>query len=82
MDVKYDPEADAAYFRRSDAPIIASEEVSPGVIYDYDADERIVGIEIVSVRQRTLEEIRALHCPFNEQERQELKELFASMAVA
>ncbi|HVY51068.1 MAG TPA: DUF2283 domain-containing protein, partial [Devosia sp.] len=42
--VKYDPEANAAYIRFSPEPVEESEEVSEGIVFDYDAEGRIVGM--------------------------------------
>ncbi|MCC6936521.1 MAG: DUF2283 domain-containing protein, partial [Thermomicrobiales bacterium] len=39
----------ALYIRLSDATIVESEEVQPGIILDYDGDNRVVGIEILRV---------------------------------
>jgi uncharacterized protein YuzE len=51
VELKYDREADAAYLRFSTAEIIESEEVSPGVILDYDNQGRIVGLEVLHARK-------------------------------
>ena len=40
--IKYHPEDNAAYIRLSDANILESAEVAPDVVFDYDADGRIV----------------------------------------
>ena len=48
--VTYDPEANAAYIRFSPEPIRESEEVSAGIVLDYDADGRIVGMEVMDAR--------------------------------
>lgn len=50
----YDPEADAlsVQLAPSGTEISATEEVAPGVILDFDADGRLVAIEILSVRKR------------------------------
>ncbi len=50
----YDPEADAAYLRLAPAAIAvaATQEVAPGIILDLDAAGRLVGIEVLNVRQR------------------------------
>ncbi|HEY9056483.1 MAG TPA: DUF2283 domain-containing protein [Aurantimonas sp.] len=45
--VHYDRESDAAYIRFSPEPVIESEEVSDGVVLDYDTDGRIVGMEVM-----------------------------------
>jgi len=45
MNSRYDPEADILYVRLAEAEIVESEEIRPGVVFDYDADGRIVAIE-------------------------------------
>ena len=45
MKSRYDPEADILYVRFSEAEILESEEVAPGVVLDFDAEGRIVAIE-------------------------------------
>jgi len=52
MRVRTDEAADALYIRLQESAIVESEEVSPGVILDFDEDGRVVGIEILNVRQR------------------------------
>ena len=47
MKTTYDRESDALYVRFADAPVTESEEVSSGVIIDFDADGRIVAIELL-----------------------------------
>ncbi len=36
MKLEFDGQADAAYLRLNDSPIIESEEVAPGIVYDFD----------------------------------------------
>ena len=50
MKLTYDPEANAAYIRFSPEQVEESEEVSAGIVLDYDADGRIVGIEVMDAR--------------------------------
>jgi len=52
MRVRTDEAADALYIRLQESAIVESEEVSPSVILDFDEDGRVVGIEILNVRQR------------------------------
>ena len=52
MRVRTDEAADALYIRLEESTIVESEEVSPGVILDFDECGRVVGIEILNVRQR------------------------------
>lgn len=52
MKVRYDPEADALYLRLADASVADSEEVRPGIVLDFDADGRVVAIEILDAREQ------------------------------
>jgi uncharacterized protein YuzE len=52
MKFDYDPETDALYVRLSDAKIIESEEVQPGIILDFDEHGQVVAIEVLRVNQR------------------------------
>jgi len=48
--IKYRPEDNAAYIRLSGQHIVESAEIAPGVVFDYDAEGRIVGIELLDAR--------------------------------
>ncbi len=48
--VKYRSEDNAAYIRLSQQKIVDSAEVAPDVVFDYDAEGRIVGIELLDAR--------------------------------
>ena len=52
MKLKVDHDADALYLRLDEEAIVESEEVQPGVILDYDAAGRVVGVEILHVAGR------------------------------
>jgi uncharacterized protein YuzE len=52
MRATYDQKADARYVRFSNSEIIESEEVRPGSIIDYDAEERIVSILMLDARNQ------------------------------
>ena len=61
MRIKIDLESDALYFRISDDPIEESEEINKGLIVDYDASGRVVGIEILNVKDKfKMEDLIAL----------------------
>lgn len=47
----FDPATDAAYLRFSTSAVLDSEEVADGVVIDYDADGRMVGIEVLEARK-------------------------------
>ena len=52
MRLHVDRKADALYLRLDESQIVESEEVSPGVVLDYNADEQVVGIEILQLSKR------------------------------
>lgn len=51
LKLEYDPQANAAYIRFSSEAIQESEEVSAGIVLDYDAEGRIVGMEVLDARE-------------------------------
>ncbi|MEA1831302.1 DUF2283 domain-containing protein [Methylobacterium durans] len=51
MKTRYDPEADALSLRLADDRIVESEEVRAGIVLDYDAQGRLVGIEILDASE-------------------------------
>ncbi|MBA3044923.1 MAG: DUF2283 domain-containing protein [Candidatus Thermoplasmatota archaeon] len=58
MRVKVDMESDALYFRLSEDEVEESEETSPGIIIDYNKEGKVIGIEILGIRDRfDLEEL-------------------------
>ena len=62
MRLHVDKEADALYLRLDDSPIVESEEVSPGIVLDYNEKNQVVGVEILGLSKRvpkgTLKEFR------------------------
>ena len=52
MRVKVDKDTDTLYFRLDESRIVSSEEVQPGVILDYDDQDRVVGVEFLNVSAR------------------------------
>ncbi len=53
MKVTYDPEVDIIRIRFSDAAVFESDEEKEGLILDYDAEGRVVGLEILDASTRT-----------------------------
>ena len=53
MKIHVDQDADALYLRLDDSKIIESEEVSPGVVLDYNEQKQVVGIEMLNLSLRT-----------------------------
>jgi uncharacterized protein YuzE len=61
MRIKIDKESDALYFRLDESRIVESEEIRPGVILDYDDDNRVIGVEFLGISKRaTKEELSSL----------------------
>ena len=52
MRVKVDTKNDTLYFRLDENPVVESEEVSPGVILDYDAQDNVIGLELLHISKR------------------------------
>ncbi len=57
MRLKVDHKDDVLYFRLNESAIVESEEIKPGVIIDYDADDNVVGIEILGLSKRVPKEM-------------------------
>ena len=53
MKLNVDKEADALYLRLDDSPIVESEEVSPGVVLDYNEANEVVGVEMLYLSKRS-----------------------------
>ncbi len=53
MKLHVDKEADALYLRLDDSTIVESEEVSPGVVLDYNASNEVVGVELLYLSKRS-----------------------------
>ncbi len=53
MKLHVDQEADALYLRLDESKIVESEEVSPGVVLDFNAENQVVGVEILHLSRRT-----------------------------
>lgn len=53
MKLNVDKKADALYLRLDDSPIVESEEVSPGVVLDYNAANEVVGVEMLHLSRRS-----------------------------
>jgi uncharacterized protein YuzE len=47
-----DHKNDVLYFRLGESAVVESEEIKPGVILDYDANNNVVGIETLGLSKR------------------------------
>ena len=51
MKIHFDEKADALYLRLDDSKVVESEEVQPNIVLDFNAQNRVVGIEILHVKE-------------------------------
>ena len=79
MKIEYDKTVDAIYFHILNSKVLESEEVSPGIVYDYDKDDNIVGVEVLSLKKRTPEETKAINFPFSEDDKAKFREFFINV---
>ncbi|MCU0644414.1 MAG: DUF2283 domain-containing protein [bacterium] len=52
MKIKFDEQSDSIYIRFDESKIIESEEVRPGILFDFNNQSQVVGIEILRVQER------------------------------
>ncbi len=53
MKLSVDQAADALYLRLDESEIVESEEVSPGVVLDYNRVGEVVGVELLRLSERS-----------------------------
>jgi len=64
MKLSYFPETDSLYIDLSQRPTVESQEVSEGVVLDYDAEGNLAGIDIDHAsRKLDLRELVTSHIP-------------------
>lgn len=52
MKMHYDEKVDALYLSLDDSKVVESEEVKPGIVLDFNAENQVVGIEVLDLRKR------------------------------
>ena len=53
MKLSVDKKADALHLRLDNSPVVESEEVSPGVVLDYNESNEVVGVEMLRLSKRS-----------------------------
>lgn len=86
MKVQYDKEVNAVYLRLKDSELAASEvarseEVEPGIIFDFDESDGLIGVEILSIQHRPKERIELVNNVLTEQQREEFSNFYKQMPV-
>ena len=79
MKIEYDKTVQCVYFNLIDSEVYESEEINPGIIYDYDKNDNVVGIEILFLKHRTPEEVKRINFPFSEEDRSMLRQFFSNV---
>ncbi len=64
MKIDFDPEVDFTYLQLDDAKILESEEVLPGVVFDFNSHGGVVGVEILGVKKKNISHLLSLKIPF------------------
>lgn len=64
MKLNYHPDTDSLYIDLSERPSTDSQEISEGVVLDYDAEGNLVGIDIDNASRKVqLERLVVSHMP-------------------
>ena len=52
MKLNLDEDTDTLYLRLDESAIVESEEAQPGVVLDFNADNQVVGIDMLNISKR------------------------------
>ena len=86
MKVQYDQDIDAVYLSLNDEGLAASgvarsEEIAPGVVYDFDESNNLLGVEILFVQNRTHEELRQIDYLLTPEQIDEFRQIYKRLPV-
>ena len=56
MRIRINKESNSLYFRLDENRVVESEEIRPGVILDFDENDKVIGIEFLNISSRATEE--------------------------
>ncbi|MCK5035920.1 MAG: DUF2283 domain-containing protein [Candidatus Sabulitectum sp.] len=56
MRIRINKESNSLYFRHDENRVVESEEIRPGVILDFDENDKVIGIEFLNISSRATEE--------------------------
>ncbi|AFZ44396.1 Protein of unknown function DUF2283 [Halothece sp. PCC 7418] len=80
MKINYDSIEKTAYIELFSSEIIESEEVTSGIVYDFDAQDKIVGIELYHIEKLSIEELKSLYQVLEtREEKQQLSDFLISL---
>jgi len=58
--IEFDPDMDAGYIRLTTAQVQSSEEIAPGIVLDFDKENQLVGVKVLSVHRQMDSDIKML----------------------
>jgi uncharacterized protein YuzE len=90
MNFNYSEEDDGAIYIRvtnnqnemSSQEVLFNDIVFNDIIYDLDRDGNLVGVEVLDVREKTLEQLKYVGAKFTDRDRAFLKDVFGKLAAA
>jgi len=56
MRIRIDKETNTLYFRLDENRIVESKEVRPGVVLDFDENDKVIGVEFLNISSWATEE--------------------------
>ncbi len=56
MRIRINKESNSLYFRLDESRVVESEEIRPGVVLDFDENDKVIGIEFLNISSRATEE--------------------------
>ncbi|HIK20336.1 MAG TPA: DUF2283 domain-containing protein [Synechococcus sp. M44_DOE_062] len=56
--IEFDPDMDAGYI--TTAQVQSSEEIAPGIVLDFDKENQLVGVKVLSVHRQMDSDIKML----------------------
>ncbi|NMF82030.1 DUF2283 domain-containing protein [Nodosilinea sp. P-1105] len=69
MKIQFDPAADALYLQLAPDQVVDSETIEPDLVYDYDAENQVIGVEVLRVSVN-LADLAVKPLPFSSLEQQ------------
>jgi len=80
MKINYNSIEKTAYIELFSSEIMESEEVTSGIVYDFDAQDKIVGIELYHIEKLSIEELKSLYQVLEtREEKQQLSDFLTSL---
>jgi uncharacterized protein YuzE len=79
-EIIHNPVENTAYIELLSSEIIESEEMTSGIVYDFDREDRLVGIELYHLEKLSIEELKSLYQALNtKSEKQQLSNFLTSL---